>query len=82
MLTRRAVLGAAAGFLTGVAHLGSQAGELAAVVEVHMKSDPQGMTVRFDPVGGTPPGIRVTYHGGSTELSLVLLEPGQTVPTA
>jgi plastocyanin len=51
MLARRSVLGAAAGLLAGAARFGVRADEPAAVIEVHMRSEPQGQTVGFNPIG-------------------------------
>lgn len=52
MLTRRSVLGLGGGLLAGALLPGPvRAAAPGGVIEIHMKSDPMGSVVGFDPVG-------------------------------
>jgi len=51
MLTRRAALGVGSGFLANAGFSNLVRVEAAEVIEIHMKSDPGGGVVGFDPIG-------------------------------
>lgn len=51
MLTRRAALGAGGGFVAAAAFSNLVQVKAAEFIEIHMKSDPEGGVVGFDPVG-------------------------------
>ncbi|MGH7113837.1 MAG: plastocyanin/azurin family copper-binding protein [Stellaceae bacterium] len=51
MLTRRSVLGIGGSLLAGAVPPGSGGSAPNPVIEIHMKSDPMGSVVGFDPVG-------------------------------
>ena len=51
MLTRRAALGVGGGFLANAGFPNFVRVKAAELIEIHMKSDPGGGVVGFDPIG-------------------------------